>query len=78
MDPKYQELEMDILEKYGAREPGQQVWQEMAKNPALPGDKVSHPNPEGIHPKHLKAKMEKTKKAIDAEITKVTRTGIEG
>lgn len=73
MDPKYQELEMEILEKYGAREPGQQVWQEMAKNPAIPGDNVLNPNPEGIHPKHAIKKRKKTFDAIRAESTQVKR-----
>jgi len=69
MDPKYQELELDIVSENG----GGRVWQEMAKNPALPGSNTNNPHPEGIHPNLMKHKTEKTRRAIDAEFTQVTR-----
>lgn len=74
MDPAYQDLEMDITEEhYGTR-----VWQEMAKSPALPGDNVTNPNPNGIFPKHMRRKKEKTHKAVETESTQVLRKGKEG
>jgi hypothetical protein len=69
MDPKYEDLEKDIVEAHGAG----RVWQEMAKNPALPGSNVVNPHPNGIHPNLLKYKTEKTLRIIDAEFTQVTR-----
>jgi hypothetical protein len=69
MDPKYEDLEKDIVEKLGAG----RCWQEMAKNPALPGSNTANPHPEGIHPNLMKHKTEKTLRVIDAEFTQVTR-----
>jgi len=69
MDPKYEDLELDIVEARGAG----RVWQEMAKNPALPGSKTSPTFPNGIPRKVMERKMKKTKERINAEITQVTR-----
>ena len=73
MDPAYQELEMDITEKYL----GTRVWQEMAKSPALPGDNVVNSNPHGIYPNHMRRKKEKTQNAVETESTQVMRKGKE-
>ncbi|MFC1625608.1 hypothetical protein ACFL1Q_01030 [Patescibacteria group bacterium] len=74
MDPKYEDLELDIVEARGAG----RVWQEMAKNPALPGSKTAQTFPNGIPRKVLERKMKKTKERINAEITQVTRREREG
>ena len=69
MDPKYKELELDNVEAQGAG----RVWQEMAKNPALPGSGTVATFPHGIPSQVVERKKEITKKAIDAEITQVLR-----
>lgn len=74
MDPAYLELELDAVQERGAG----RVAQEMAKNPALPGDNVMPTFPEGIPPQVLAAKRAKTRQAIGAENTQVLRRGPEG
>lgn len=69
MDPKYENLELDAVEERGAG----RVWQEMAKNPALPGSNTMSANPEGQHPNLIAHKRRKTKIRIDAESTQVLR-----
>ena len=70
MDFAYLELELDAVEARGAG----RVTQEMAKNPALPGDNVASLHPEGINPFQLAAKKAKTLLAVEAEYTQVLRT----
>ena len=68
MDPKYEDLELDIVEKnYGVR-----VWQEMAKNPALPGSGTMPAHPEGVHPNLIKHKEQKTLARVGAKRTQVS------
>jgi len=69
MDPKYKELELDNVEARGAG----RVWQEMAKNPALPGSNTVATFPHGIPSQVVERKMEITKTEIDAKITQVLR-----
>lgn len=69
MDPKYEELELDAVEARGAG----RVWQEMAKNPALPGGNTMPAHPEGQHPNLIAHKRRKTKARIEAESTQVLR-----
>jgi hypothetical protein len=45
----------------------------MAKSPALPGDNVLSPYPNGIPPKLMEHKMEKTEGAVNARETQVMR-----
>ena len=69
MDPKYEDLELDIVEEHGST----RVWQEMAKNPALPGSNTANPYPHGIPPKLLEHKKKKTFERINTESTQVLR-----
>ena len=69
MDPKYEDLELDNVEARGAG----RVWQEMAKNPALPGSNTVATFPHGIPSQVVERKKKITKEAIDAEITQVLR-----
>ena len=69
MDPAYIELELDAVEKRGAG----RVAQEMAKNPALPGDHVVSPHPKGIPPEQMTAKEAKTQAVVEAKNTQVLR-----
>ena len=70
MDFAYLELELDAVEARGAG----RVPQEMAKNPALPGDQVAPLHPDGINPMMLAAKKAKTLAAVGTESTQVFRT----
>lgn len=74
MDPKYPDLELDNVEERGAG----RVWQEMAKNPALPGSKTAPTFPHGIPNKVLERKKKITREKVDAEITQVLRREREG
>jgi len=74
MDPAYEELEKDIVEKHG----GGRAWQEMAKNPALPGSGVLAPFPKGTPRQLIEHRKKKTKKVVNAEITQVLRKKPEG
>ncbi len=74
MDPAYEELELDIVEEHG----GGRVWQEMAKNPALPGENIVSSHPGGLHPNQIKHKEEKTLRRIGVRRTQVLRRGKEG
>jgi len=69
MDPKYKELELDNVEERGAG----RVWQEMAKNPALPGSRTAPTFPHGIPRRVMERKMKKTEERIGAKITQVLR-----
>lgn len=69
MDPKYEELEKDIVESYGAG----RTWQDMAKNPALPGDNVLPTFPEGIPSAVVRRKKGITLGAVGTENTQVLR-----
>ena len=74
MDPKYEDLELDAVEEGGAG----RVWQEMAKNPALPGSNTMSAHPEGQHPNLIAHKRRKTKIRIDAESTQVFHRETQG
>ncbi|OGK38218.1 hypothetical protein A3F03_02920 [Candidatus Roizmanbacteria bacterium RIFCSPHIGHO2_12_FULL_41_11] len=65
MDPAYKELELDTVEKYG----GKRIWQEMAKNPALPGDHIMPTFPGGIPPAVVARKIAITLLAVEAPFT---------
>lgn len=73
MDPAYEALELDIVQEHS----GGRVWQEMAKNPALPGEGTLNPYPQGIPPRVVAHKKARTLERIDAEITQVLRLGKE-
>lgn len=69
MDPKYVDLELDIVEKHG----GGRHWQEMAKNPATPGGNVLPAFPRGV-PRHvIDHRAKKTGEHVGAERTQVLR-----
>ena len=74
MDPAYKDLQLDAVEERGAG----RVWQEMAKNPALPGDNIVPTFPDGIPAAVINRKEEITSKAIEARITQVLHRGKEG
>ena len=70
MDPKYEDLELEAVRKnYGGIKP---VWQEMAKNPALPGSGTMPAHPEGVHPNLIKHKEQKTLARVGAKRTQVS------
>ncbi len=56
---------------------GGRAWQEMAKNPALPGKETASANPKGLHKKQIEHKQAKTERRIGAKITEVRRGGKE-
>ncbi len=68
MDPKYEDLELDAVEARGAG----RVWQEMARNPALPGSNTVSPHPEGVHPNLIKHKEAKTLARVGTKRTQVS------
>lgn len=67
MDPKYEELERDIVEEYGAG----RVWQEMAKSDYYGQHAPDHPH--GIPAGLLVNKIIKTLAFVNAEYTQVRR-----
>ena len=69
IDPKYLDLELDIIEAHG----GGRVPQEMVKNPALAGDNIAPTFPNGIPPQVVARKKMRTRDVIGAEITQVLR-----
>lgn len=69
------ELERDSIEKRIGK--GHRPDQEMAKSPALPGERVVNPWPHGMPPEVAKHKRRITKQRVGAEITEVRRRGVE-
>ncbi|QQS39567.1 hypothetical protein IPM62_03070 [Candidatus Woesebacteria bacterium] len=69
MDPKYEELEKDIVEEHG----GGRVWQEMAKNPAR-GEGTVSAFPQGTPKRVIEHRMRKTEEAVGTRRTQVRRT----
>jgi len=67
MDYKYLELELDNVEAKGAG----RVPQEMAKSPALAGDNIAHPWPDGIPRGVIDRKAAKTLHFVNAARTQV-------
>lgn len=68
IDPKYLDLETDIIERYGGS-----GHPEMAKSPRSPNVIYGEKPPSRSNPQ-IAAKMEKTLKGAGAEITQVRRT----
>ena len=68
------ELELDAVEERGAG----RLPQEMAKNPALSGEGIICPWPNGIPPRAMARKKAKTLAKVGTEITQVIRRSKEG